>query len=744
MGYLKSYRSFINSQHVYEGIRVSVGILIPALLMAYFGLLQSGIVLSLGAMCVSVTDSPGPILHRRNGMLACILSIFVVSVFTSYAAVSAVTMGFVLIVMCFFFSMLAIYGARAGAVGIAALLILVLEIDKHRQGWEVWVHALYLAMGGLWYLCLSVLLYNVRPYKLPQQTLGDSIQSIAEYLRLRADFYNKEVDYDITYRRLLQQQALVQEKQNMLGELLFKTRDIIKESTPTGRILVMIYMDIADMFERITTSYQNYETLHDHFDGLNILQHFNALALELANEIETIGIAIKSGVPSGHDAGSNLSFRINETRKRLDALRETHLSNDNISGFMSLRRILENIEDLSDRVKTLHQYTTFNPSFTTKASHQIDYGKYISHQDISTDLFINNLTFKSEIFSHSLRLSITVLLGYLVSLFFPVGHGYWILLTIVVILKPAYSLTKSRNKDRLMGTVLGVLLGLIILFLVDDKTALLFIMILLMVGTYTFLRKHYFTSVALMTPYIIIFFHLLNPNSFKDLLADRLIDTAIGSAIAYATSLLLFPAWEREKIKPIMDAMLNEATTYFNIIAEELTGATNFSARQVARKNANVALANLSDAFNRMLAEPKRKQQGIKEIHHFVVLSHMLLSHIATLSFFGQKNVNAYNTPAYFAVAGNISLSLDNAKAILNADPSVKEEASIQKDALRKLNEHADLLVHKRQEEIKESFADTETKKELVVVKSVVDQFNFIYNIAVDFNKTAKAVVSIV
>ena len=81
----------------------------------------------------------------------------------------------------------------------------------------------------------------------------------------------------IRLEQVAQQQALVQEKQNMLGELLFKTRDIVKESTPISRILVMIYMDVSDMFERIMTSYQNYETLHKHFDDLNILQHFNLL-----------------------------------------------------------------------------------------------------------------------------------------------------------------------------------------------------------------------------------------------------------------------------------------------------------------------------------------------------------------------------------------------------------------------------------------------------------------------------------
>jgi uncharacterized membrane protein (TIGR01666 family) len=741
MEYIRSYKSFVHSQYLYEGVRVTIGIVTPALLMAYFGLLQTGIVLSLGAMCVSVTDAPGPIIHRRNGMLACIASIFIVSLLSGLAAFSPIVLGIALFVFCFFYSMIAVYGTRAGALGIASLLILVLNLQQQQQGWNIVTHSLYLVSGGVWYMCFSILVYNVRPYKLAQQALGDCIQSVAEYLRLRADFYKKDVDYDTTYRSLLQQQALVQEKQNMMSELLFKTRDIIKESTATGRILVMIYLDIADMFERIMTSYQDYQTLHEYFDDVAILERFHSLAVELADEIESIGIAVKSGTPIRRASASRLQKHVRETRENLDALRETHMTHDNLVGFMSLRRILENIEDITDRVKTLQQYTTYDRSISKKQINKVDYGQYISHQEITPELLVDNLTFKSESFRHSLRLSIAVIAGYLVSLFFTVGHGYWILLTIVVIIKPAYSLTKSRNKDRLLGTLAGVIIGVILVYLIPDKTALLIIMILLIAGTYIFVRKHYLTAVIMMTPYIIIFFHLLNPNNFRNVLADRVIDTVIGSVIAFAASLFLFPTWEREKIKPLMIKILEEGIRYFEAVANALVNKTDGS-RQVARKNALVALANLSDAFNRMLAEPKRKQAGIEDIHHFVVLCHMLISHIATLSLFSEKNAGAYKSPEYLAVISDISLHLNS--GVLAFEGETIEENSSLKKSLRALNEQVNLLLEKRQVELKDGFSDTETKRQLIQVKSVVDQLNFIFNTGLDINKTAKALVGVV
>jgi hypothetical protein len=58
MDYLKEYRSFISSHYVGEGVRITTGVLVPVLLMAYFDLLSIGLAVGLGALCVSITDNP--------------------------------------------------------------------------------------------------------------------------------------------------------------------------------------------------------------------------------------------------------------------------------------------------------------------------------------------------------------------------------------------------------------------------------------------------------------------------------------------------------------------------------------------------------------------------------------------------------------------------------------------------------------------------------------------------------------
>lgn len=740
MDYLKTYKSFIHSQYLSEGVRITAGVLLPAFILSYFNMLPTGISISLGALFVSVTDSAGPVHHRQNGMMVGIASITIVTLIAGSIANSPVLLGIFIFIACFFFSMINIYGTRAGSVGTATLIILTLSIDTRLNLTTpalVIRHSLLIASGGLWYMCFSMLLYNVRPYRLAQQALGDYIQATAQYLLTRSELYSRGVNYKNTFLDLLQQQSVVQHKQTELSELLFKTRSIVKETTNIGRTLVMIHLEVADIFERIMISHQEYLQLHQYFDETAILNDYHLLAKNLAKELNAIGIAVKSG--ASYSSHSNIARQITNARKELNNLRETYLKPDNIDGFISLIQILENIQDLYDRLLTLQKYTHYETSSGKIRISETGYKKLISSQEISPGLFIDNLTLRSDTFRYSLRVSIAVLAGFILSDFLKIGHSYWVLLTIIVILKPAFSLTRERNRNRIAGTLAGILIGILILFITENNSVLLILLILFMAGSYTFFRTNYFISVLLMTPYLVLFYHFLYPADFKILLKDRIIDTLIGSAIAFLASNFIFPLWEREKIKPIMAEMLAEVKQYFSVIAGAFSGNTTASSvtQQVARKNALVALANLSDAFNRMSSEPKTQQKGVESLHHFVVLNHKLTSYIAALSYYTQMQSIPHKSDDFIKVTDDILQYFTNAAGYLNNE-EVTDKTVAYKDSLRMLNNEVNVLLEKRKHELEEGLLETSTIRPLTDLKSVVDQFKLIYNAAMEINKTAK------
>ena len=65
--YSRQLRYFFSGQNFTDGVRVTVSILLPAALLGQWGHIAEGLTISIGALCLSVTDTPGPAAHRRNG-----------------------------------------------------------------------------------------------------------------------------------------------------------------------------------------------------------------------------------------------------------------------------------------------------------------------------------------------------------------------------------------------------------------------------------------------------------------------------------------------------------------------------------------------------------------------------------------------------------------------------------------------------------------------------------------------------
>ena len=74
-------RNFLLSPYFSDGVRITIGVLLPSLILYQFDLLHIGVTISLGALCVSITDIPGPIAHRRNAMIVTTIALFFVALF---------------------------------------------------------------------------------------------------------------------------------------------------------------------------------------------------------------------------------------------------------------------------------------------------------------------------------------------------------------------------------------------------------------------------------------------------------------------------------------------------------------------------------------------------------------------------------------------------------------------------------------------------------------------------------------
>lgn len=625
MNHARTIQSFLYGKYFADGVRISVGMIIPAVVFSCLGNLHIGVTISAGAMVIALSDTHGPANHRRNGMLVCAAVVLVSALLTNLVDRYDALLGIVIVVLSFLFAMMAVFGDRAAGIGAMGTLVMALNIDDTVSGpLEALEYLGYLSIGCAWYMLLSLSLTQVRPYRLAQQELAESIKHIAEYIRIKADFYALDGDVEKNYLALIDQQILAHEHKEMVREMLFRSKKSVKDTTQIGRRLLLVFTDMVDLFEQGMATHHDYNSIRKQYGHTGILRVFNLTIKRVANEIDNIGYDL-----NGNRKPKPL-YHLEQDLDKIRAAIEKVEMEDGLST-LPLKRILVNIRAITKRISNVYAY--FNlASADTPYVDASDYNRFVSAHDLDIKSFRNNLTFQSNTFRHALRMAVVMGLGYLTSLYITTGeHSYWILLTIMVILKPGYSMTKQRNFQRLAGTIIGGISGILILILVQHEIALFAILLVFMVATYSFIRINYIVAVMFMTPFILILFNFMGVNTMM-VAQERILDTVIGSVLAFGSSYVILPTWESSKVhdnmRKILIANYNYVGQALRLMAGETIPVLEY---KLARKDVYVSSANMGASFQRMMTEPKSKQLHASEMNRFVVFNHILSSYSVAL-----------------------------------------------------------------------------------------------------------------
>jgi uncharacterized membrane protein YccC len=735
--WVQEVRNFIYSYHFSTGLRTTISVVVPSIVFSLMGDLPMGIVVSLGALATALSDVPGTALHKRNGILTAIAFIFFTALGTTLIAPYPLLMTGWILACCFANGMLLVYGNRGGNIGIACMLVMVSLLgERPVSPGEAIIHCLLILGGSVWYGFLALLLWQIRPYLSVQQMLSECIIETARYLEERAGFYEKDADkhFDEIYKSVLAQQVIVSEKQEAVRELLLKRRSAQQGSTSINKSMVLIFLDIVDLQEQIMASQTDYFALHREFGEMEILPKYYSLILQYASELHLIGTAVAAGQRSLPKA--NLRHEIEKVQSAIADIRRALPTFKERTKLIPLTNILHNLQDMTERIYNLHRLTRLERVKDETIDPRIQLASFTTRNRYDLETLLNNLTFDSHIFRHALRVSIAAVSGYLLGQLLHLDRVYWILLTIVVILKPGFGISKARSYQRIIGTITGALFAAGILFLTANNTIIFIIMLICILGAYSFMTQQYTLSVFFVTPFIIFLLHFLHPAHLQN--AElRVLDTFIGVGIAFLANLLLWPSWEHNYLPSHMSKMVRDNARYLDQVMRLYTGREFvMNDYKLARKDTNVSAANLMSAFQRMLSEPKSKQIHGSEIYHFVVLNHSMMSHIAALANYGSLHGVHYPKPEYKLLNQHMQQHLDCIAQLIEHPQEKPTPPPANIEALETLDIELETLYQRRQEEINQGQGETPVREEMLETKLIRDQLHAMLSLLKDMKKT--------
>jgi uncharacterized membrane protein YccC len=194
----------------------------------------------------------------------------------------------------------------------------------------------------------------------------------------------------------------------------------------------------------------------------------------------------------------------------------------------------------------------------------------------------------------------------------PLARSYWVILTVVIVLKPDFGSVFVRAVQRGIGTVLGAVLGAAILALVPYGPWLLLpFAILAALLPYGRSRNYGLLSVFL-TPLVVLLIDLLAPAGWY-LALDRLVDTLLGCAIVLLVGYAPWPSSWHADLPRHFAAAVFDVCWYIEAALcgtaqpgqqkprQQRPGRTDLS---LARRQVYRALADLRTEFDKSMAEP--------------------------------------------------------------------------------------------------------------------------------------------
>jgi uncharacterized membrane protein YccC len=206
---------------------------------------------------------------------------------------------------------------------------------------------------------------------------------------------------------------------------------------------------------------------------------------------------------------------------------------------------------------------------------------------------------------HALRLAVVAGVGEVVAQATGLPHGYWIVLTILIVLRPDYASTIYRGVQRAAGTVLGAGLGLATALLLHAGPAVLVAAVgVTMTVAYAVFAVNYLLFAVFLTDFVVTLLALLGQTAEQTVVA-RLIGTGIGAALALA-GYLVWPSWEAEPAQQKLARLFETQAAFASLLLRAYVrpGRPDTAAVQAAARLARRARTDAEASADRLADEP--------------------------------------------------------------------------------------------------------------------------------------------
>ena len=622
--YIEKSTYFLFTTYFSRGLRMATAMILSGMVGVLTNQIALGLLSFSGALVAGIGDSPGTLRHKKNTQLLGAFFYTLVAFITFLLRPFPIIMGFWIAICTFFFSMFFIYGSRAVNVGTASLLSLCYSVNHIQTIDNVWTHTGAMLFGILIYAFVSLLLWRIRPYRIIEQTISTNLRNLADYVNLLNQVEEDIHSQNKLLNKIFDKKTQIHQNHEDIRELLLKLRFNAKGFSTRGRRMTLIFIALVDLYENLIALQIEHTILQKTLDDSGLQKSFSENLMQIHHALNQLSWAITL------DQKPNLDWNEEKLQQFLTQIRSYCQNNEELETQVS-EPIQLFFDNISMQIFNIQKIITGNIE-TEDTSEDLQLDQFTRHYRYDWSTLKANLNLNSTIFRHALRVSSASILAYICALYFEINYFSWILLTIILILKPVFGNTRNFAIQRIVGTIIGCLIAFGLIHITDNTLILSVFITICIIGAYSFIPINYKIGVGFLSVFVILMMFIEQGGVIVNVY-HRIGGTSIAVLLSFVMSYIFLPTWEHQKFPAELLKLFKSDKQYFalNIQSLQQSKDADITAIKLARKEVLLNITNVSGIFQRMLAEPKLSKEYRSLAYDLVTLFNLLSSRIAAL-----------------------------------------------------------------------------------------------------------------
>jgi len=592
-----------------NGVTVALGVaLIQLVITGLFGGF-AGVAAVTGAVCVSLCDQPNPPQRVLMRVLPAVLIGFLVTLLAGLAQGMFWPMLALVALTASGSQLFMAWGLRAGPMAFVGVLSLVFAMASHEHLARsmVLAHAGWTLLGGLLYAAWARASAWALRRRFRDLALAAALRAGAARLRSRA----ARVSGTATPEQARIRVSIADDVQ--LAEALQTARDQVfaaRRSSVALRQTEML-LRLIELRDLLLASRLDIDLLGTDEAAQGWRAALGAALERLGDELEQLADAV-----TGHDAV--LQPDREAWRARLDAeLAAVETSQDD-SRLHLVNALRTRLTHMFDEVDGMIRVQDGAPPTLAEEWTPEQLQPFLSPDGWPWAALKAQLKLESSVMRHALRAGLALSTAFALGNLLPwASHPHWLVLSVAVVLRGNLEQTLSRRNDRIVGTVIGCLIVMLITRLPDHHyLPLIFIMA---VGTaHAYVNRRYLVAATAATLMALIQQLMLLPGEPPPI-AERLADTVVGALLAWAFCFVL-PSWEHKTLARLARQLRGVMAGHTGNVLRWAPTPEQALAARLSRQQLYSLLGGLAAAAQRTRVEPESVRLPDAEIE--ALLSH--------------------------------------------------------------------------------------------------------------------------